>query len=117
MYSLLVRLLLYMTTSPSVEVKVVLTSLGIVHTTTGDRTYCMEFPRYSWMHSSLLPERGTPFATIREHAAARAAFVVADFYLIPFATHAFVLECQENASELPSLSVFPMISTDFTPTP
>lgn len=28
-------------------------------------------------------------------------------YLIPFATHAFVLECQERASALPSLSVFP----------
>ena len=41
----------------------------------------------------------------------------ASLYLIPFATHAFVLECQERASALPSLSVFPMISTDFTPTP
>jgi len=38
-------------------------------------------------------------------------------YLIPFATHAFVFERQERASELPSLLVFPMISTDFTPTP
>ena len=38
-------------------------------------------------------------------------------YLIPFATHAFVFQRQKCASELPSLSVFPMISTDFTPTP
>ena len=43
--------------------------------------------------------------------------VVASVYLIPFATHAFVLESQERTSTLPSLSVFPMISTDFTPTP
>ena len=39
------------------------------------------------------------------------------FFLIPFATHAFVFQRQECTSLLPSLSVFPMISTDFTPTP
>ena len=38
-------------------------------------------------------------------------------YLIRFATHAFVFQCQESASVLPSLLVFPKISTDFTPTP
>jgi len=38
-------------------------------------------------------------------------------YLIPFATLAFVHERQKCASELPSLLVFPTISTDFTPTP
>ena len=37
-------------------------------------------------------------------------------YLIPFATHAFVFQRQKYASELPSLLVFPYISTDFTPT-
>ena len=36
---------------------------------------------------------------------------------IPFATHAFVFQCQEWPNVLPSLLVFPMISTDFTPTP
>lgn len=38
-------------------------------------------------------------------------------YLIPFATQGFVSQRQEYASELLSLSVFPMISTDSTPTP
>ena len=38
-------------------------------------------------------------------------------YLIPFATHAFVHECQECSSALPSLLVFLSILTDFTPTP
>ena len=38
-------------------------------------------------------------------------------YLIRFATHAFVPQRQESASELPSHLVFPSISTDFTPTP
>ena len=42
---------------------------------------------------------------------------VCERYLIPFATHAFVFQRQECASLLPSLLVFPMISTDFTPTP
>jgi hypothetical protein len=37
-------------------------------------------------------------------------------YLIPFATHAFVPERQEQASHLPTPSVFLLISTDFTPT-
>lgn len=37
--------------------------------------------------------------------------------LIPFATHAFVFQCQVCTSVLPSLLAFPMISTDFTPTP
>ena len=38
-------------------------------------------------------------------------------YLILFAPHAFVPQCQGRPSELPSLLVFPTISTDFTPTP
>ncbi len=38
-------------------------------------------------------------------------------YLIPFATHAFVHERQNNASELPSLLVFLSILTHFTATP
>ena len=38
-------------------------------------------------------------------------------YLIPFATLGFVSERQEWSSVLPSLLVFPKISTDFTPTP
>ncbi len=38
-------------------------------------------------------------------------------YLIPFATKAFVPQRQNRPSKLPSLSVFPVISTDFTPTP
>ncbi len=38
-------------------------------------------------------------------------------YLILFAPHAFVFQCQGRPSKLPSLLVFPMISTDFTPTP
>ena len=38
-------------------------------------------------------------------------------YLIPFATHAFVHECQERSSELPSPSVFLLILTHFTTTP
>ena len=38
-------------------------------------------------------------------------------YLIPFATLGFVSQRQEWSSVLPSLLVFPMISTDFTPTP
>lgn len=38
-------------------------------------------------------------------------------YLIPFATLGFVSQRQEWPSVLPSLLVFPMISTDFTPTP
>ena len=37
-------------------------------------------------------------------------------YLIPFATHAFVSERQVRASNLPTPSVFLLISTDFTPT-
>ena len=37
-------------------------------------------------------------------------------YLIPFATHAFVPERQEQASHLPTPLVFLLISTDFTPT-
>ena len=37
-------------------------------------------------------------------------------YLIPFAPHAFVPECQQRASNLPTPSVFLLISTDFTPT-
>jgi hypothetical protein len=38
-------------------------------------------------------------------------------YLILFAPHAFVPQCQGRPSDLPSLLVFPTISTDFTPTP
>src|SRR3989344_9423063 len=38
-------------------------------------------------------------------------------YLILFAPHAFVPQCQGRPSKLPSLLVFPTISTDFTPTP
>ena len=38
-------------------------------------------------------------------------------YLIPFATHAFVPQCQRQTSKLPSPLVFFSISTDFTPTP
>ena len=38
-------------------------------------------------------------------------------YLILFAPHAFVSQCQGRPSKLPSLLVFPTISTDFTPTP
>ena len=38
-------------------------------------------------------------------------------YLILFATHAFVSQCQGHPSWMPSLSVFRSISTDFTPTP
>src|SRR5579872_4607275 len=37
-------------------------------------------------------------------------------YLIPFAPHAFVPECQQRASSLLTPSVFLLISTDFTPT-
>ena len=37
-------------------------------------------------------------------------------YLILFATHAFESQCQLQAKELPSPSVFLLISTDFTPT-
>ena len=38
-------------------------------------------------------------------------------YLIPFATHAFVPECQDSSSTLPSHLVFWLRLTDFTPTP
>ena len=38
-------------------------------------------------------------------------------YLIPFATHAFVHECQNSSSMLPSHLVFWLRLTDFTPTP
>ena len=38
-------------------------------------------------------------------------------YLILFAPHAFVPQRQDCPSKLPSLLVFPSISTDFTPTP
>ena len=38
-------------------------------------------------------------------------------YLIPFATHAFVHECQDRSSTLPSPLVFLPISTHFTTTP
>ncbi len=38
-------------------------------------------------------------------------------YLIPFATLAFVLQRQCQTRKLPSLSVFFLISIDFTPTP
>ena len=37
-------------------------------------------------------------------------------YLIPFAPHAFVPQCQKRASHLPTPLVFLLISTDFTPT-
>ncbi len=37
-------------------------------------------------------------------------------YLIPFATHAFVSECQQTPSILLSLLAFYRGSTDFTPT-
>ena len=37
-------------------------------------------------------------------------------YLIPFAPHAFVPQCQKRASHLPTPLVFLPISTDFTPT-
>jgi len=38
-------------------------------------------------------------------------------YLILFDPHAFAIDCQPGTSKLPSLLVFPAISTDFTPTP
>ena len=38
-------------------------------------------------------------------------------YLILFAPHAFVPQCQYHSSKSPSLLVFLVISTDFTPTP
>ena len=38
-------------------------------------------------------------------------------YLILFDPHAFVIDRQQDARELPSLLVFRMISVDFTPTP
>ncbi len=38
-------------------------------------------------------------------------------YLIPFATHAFAAECQENTNQMLSPLVFHMISTHFTATP
>jgi len=38
-------------------------------------------------------------------------------YLILFATHAFVSQCQGRPSWMPSLLGFRSISTDFTPTP
>jgi len=38
-------------------------------------------------------------------------------YLILFAPHAFVSQCQKTASRLLSLSVFPPISTHFIATP
>ena len=59
------------------------------------------------------PLRGSILRKARDHRLGRGLLG----YLIPFATHAFVLQCQECASVLPSLLVFPMISTDFTPTP
>ena len=37
-------------------------------------------------------------------------------YLIPFAPHAFVHECQGRPSYLPSPLVFLIVSTDITPT-
>ena len=37
-------------------------------------------------------------------------------YLIPFAPHAFVSQCQRMSSTLSSLLAFYHISTDFTPT-
>jgi len=37
-------------------------------------------------------------------------------YLIPFAPHAFVPQCQKWSSNLPTPLVFLLISTDFTPT-
>ena len=38
-------------------------------------------------------------------------------YLILFDPHAFAIDRQQDARELPSLLVFRMISVDFTPTP
>src|SRR5574344_399279 len=38
-------------------------------------------------------------------------------YLILFAPHAFVPQCQQRTRRLPSPLVFLVISTDFTPTP
>ena len=38
-------------------------------------------------------------------------------YLILFDPHAFAIDRQHGASELPSLLVFRTISVDFTPTP
>ena len=38
-------------------------------------------------------------------------------YLIPFAPHAFVAQCQVRSSKLPSHLVFLPILMDFTPTP
>src|SRR3989338_719744 len=38
-------------------------------------------------------------------------------YLIPFATHALVHECQDSSSKLPSHLVFWLILTHFTATP
>ncbi len=45
------------------------------------------------------------------------ATIATAIVLILFAPHAFVFQCQGRPSKLPSLLVFPMISTDFTPTP
>ncbi|PIR38162.1 MAG: hypothetical protein COV34_00905 [Candidatus Zambryskibacteria bacterium CG10_big_fil_rev_8_21_14_0_10_42_12] len=59
------------------------------------------------------PQKGSILPKAREHRLGRGL----PGYLIPFATHAFVFQCQKCASLLPSLLVFPMISTDFTPTP
>ncbi|MAG12501.1 hypothetical protein CL630_01685 [bacterium] len=65
------------------------------------------------LNALALPPRGSILQKAREHRLGRGL----QGYLIPFATHAFVSQRQECASLLPSLLVFPMISTDFTPTP
>jgi len=59
------------------------------------------------------PLRGSILETASRHRLGRGL----QGYLILFAPHAFVPECQECASYMPSPLVFPMISTDVTPTP
>ena len=61
------------------------------------------------MQSFVSLRKGTPFVST--------FCAETRIYLILFAPHAFVLECQERASGLPSPLVFRSISTDFTPTP
>src|SRR3990167_3008459 len=79
-----------------------------------------DIPAYSQIHpvERYAFFRGFQFRITAEETLSRGHLVVLrDVHLIPFATYAFVFQCQECASKLPSLLVFPMISTDFTPTP
>ena len=66
-----------------------------------------------WLNALASPPKGSILPIASHHRLGRGI----QGYLILFYAHAFVFQRQKCTSELPSLLVFPMISTDFTPTP